>query len=146
MKKITPDIGYDEIRAENSSWQKRRDYVQASKIVIFDKGEGLTGRGAILSSTAYQVIGWGTPILARDNLFFSPFKNGELVKYRNNKELAEAVRMLLHDNNERVTTPRAPEVANLEQRRDRSYRLASRPAQNPPASSPPGDDKALRLV
>ena len=101
MKKINPDIGYDEIRVENSSWQKRRDYVQASKIVIFDKGEGVTGQGAILSSTAYQVIGWGTPILARDNLFFSPFNNGEMVKYRNNKELTETVRMLLHDKNAR---------------------------------------------
>ncbi|MCK4543591.1 MAG: glycosyltransferase [Spirochaetales bacterium] len=101
MKKTNPDIGYDEIRVENSSWQKRRDYVWTSKIVIFDKGEGVTGRGAILSSTAYQVIGWGIPILARDNLFFSPFNNGELVKYRNDEELTEAVRMLLYDDKTR---------------------------------------------
>ncbi|MCK4541318.1 MAG: hypothetical protein KAU17_03675 [Spirochaetales bacterium] len=101
MKKTNPDIGYDEIRVENGSWKKRRDYVQASKIIIFDKGEGVTGSGAILSSTAYQVIGWGTPILARDNLFFSPFCNGEIVKYSTDAELTKAVQALLYDDKAR---------------------------------------------
>lgn len=101
MKKIYSDIGYDEIRIENSSWQRRRDYVHASKIVIFDKGEGVMGSGAILSSSAYQIIGWGTPILARDNFFFSPFQDGELLKYKNDSEFTECVRIHIHDDNKR---------------------------------------------
>lgn len=101
MKKIYSDIGYDEIRIENSSWQRRRDYVHASKIVIFDKGEGVMGSGAILSSSAYQIIGWGTPILARDNFFFSPFRDGELLKYKNDSEFTECVRIHIHDDNKR---------------------------------------------
>ncbi len=100
-KKEYPDIGYDEIRVENSSWQKRRDYVQAAKIVLFDKGERVLGTGAILSSTTYQVIGWGTPILARDNLFFSPFDNGELIKYKDDNELRDAVHLLIYDDETR---------------------------------------------
>ncbi len=114
MKKTNPDIGYDEIRVENYSWQKRREYIQASMIVIFDKGEGVTGSGAILSSTAYQVIGWGTPILARDNLFFSPFSNWELIKYRNDEELTESVRMLLYDDKARKQVVKNAEKFALE--------------------------------
>ena len=97
MRKTNPAIAYDEIRVENGSWQQRRSYVKHSKIVIFDKGEGVTGFGAILSSTAYQIIGWNTPILARDNLFFSPFSNEELVKYKNDKELSESVKKLIYN-------------------------------------------------
>jgi len=100
-KEIYSNIGYDEIRIEHSSWQRRRDYVHASKIVIFDKGKGGMGSGALLSSSAYQIIGWGTPILARDNLFFSPFRKGELLKYKNDSELTECVRILIHDKNKR---------------------------------------------
>ena len=101
MRKTNPYIGYDEIRVENGSWQQRREYVRASKAVIFDKGEGIMGSGAILSSTAYQVIGWGTPILARDNLFFSPFRGGELLKYKNDSELTEYVNILVNEGRER---------------------------------------------
>lgn len=101
IKNLIIEKGYDEIRVENGSWQQRREYVFASNIIIFDKGKGIMGSGAILSSTAYQVSGWGTPILARDNLYFSPFQNGELVTYKSDKQLRQAVQTMLYDDRKR---------------------------------------------
>ncbi|MBU4444941.1 glycosyltransferase [bacterium] len=95
IKELNIRYGYNEIRAENSSWQKRREYIFASQMVILDKGQGVKGSGAILSSTAYQIMSWGTPILARDNLFFAPFRKGEIIKYKNNEELKHYIRRLL---------------------------------------------------
>jgi hypothetical protein len=87
--------GYDEIRvAGAASWKTRAAYVGASDVVILDKGEGVTGSGAVLSSTAYQVIGWGTPIVARDNNFFAPFRT-EIAKYKDDDQLKARVKRLL---------------------------------------------------
>jgi mannosylglycerate hydrolase len=95
LRELGYNRGYDEIRPEGASaWRKRADYVGASDIVILDKGEGVKAEGAVLSSTAYQIIGWGTPILARDNRFFEPF-NREIVRYRNNDELKDKIQELL---------------------------------------------------
>lgn len=103
IKKLGYNKGYDEIRVEgSSSWRKRAEYVGASDIVILDKGEGVKGEGAILSSTAYQIIGWGTPILARDNRFFGSFNGGEIVKYENNSQLKNRIQ-------EMFTSPSARE-------------------------------------
>jgi|GEM_PF-191161 predicted GH43/DUF377 family glycosyl hydrolase len=88
--------GYDDIRVENSSWMRRAEYVAASNVVVLDKGEKVEGEGAVLSSTCFQVIGWGTPIIARENKFFAPFK-GEVLKYRDDEGEREAIRLALND-------------------------------------------------
>jgi len=72
------DKGYDEIRVERSSWQRRAEYVSASQLVVLDKGKVTIGKGAIVSSTTFQIIGWGTPILASDNFWFRLFGNAIL--------------------------------------------------------------------
>ena len=97
IRAIGLDRGYDEIRVVNSSWKVRRDYVFASRVIVLDKGKGLIGKGAIMSSTAFQVIGWGTPIVARDNRYFAPFKNDEVVRFNNSEELPDVIELLLYD-------------------------------------------------
>jgi len=96
LKELGFERGYDEIRVEISSWMKRAKYVAASDVVVLDKGEGVEGEGAVLSSTCFQVIGWGTPIAARDNRFFIPFR-WEVLKYRDDEGLKEGIRLVLND-------------------------------------------------
>lgn len=88
--------GYDEIRVENGPWRRRAQYAGASDLIILDKGESCPGNGAVLSSTAYQLIGWGCPILARDNRYFSPLGDA-VAKYTDDAGLKEQVRRLLND-------------------------------------------------
>ncbi|RLE85897.1 MAG: glycosidase [Thermoprotei archaeon] len=98
LKELGYEKGYDEIRAEGaSSWKRRAEYVAASDVVVLDKGENITGEGAVLSSTAHQIMGWGTPIIARANKFFEPL-NMVVVTYRNNAELKRKIRELLYNN------------------------------------------------
>ena len=96
LKEKGYDKGYDEIRVERSSWQKRAKYISASRLIILDKGKGITGRGAILSSTAFQVMGWGTPILVRNSHWFDVFENA-ISRYINDEELVEEARLLLRE-------------------------------------------------
>ena len=88
------DKGYDEIRVERSSWQRRAEYMSAAQLLVLDKGEGVRGNGAVLSSTAFQAIGWGAPIIARDNFFFKPFDDA-VVRYSDNEELYRRAKQLL---------------------------------------------------
>jgi len=91
---------YDEIRVEISSWKKRAEYVIASDLIILDKGKAKSGKGAVLSSTAFQIIGWGTPILARSNEYFRIF-NGNLEMYKGEEEMFAKIEKLLNDNAKR---------------------------------------------
>lgn len=90
------DKGYDEIRVERSSWQRRAKYVSASQLVVLDKGKVTIGKGAIISSTAFQIIGWRTPILASDNFWFRLFGDA-ILRYTSNEELTEQAKLLLND-------------------------------------------------
>jgi len=94
------DKGYDEIRIENSPWQRRAEYVSASQLVILDKGKVTIGKGAIISSTAFQIIGWGTPILASDNFWFRLFGDA-ILRYTSDEELIEQAKLLLNDSHTR---------------------------------------------
>ena len=96
LKEKGYDKGYDEIRVERSSWQRRARYVSASRLIILDKGKGMMGKGAILSSTAFQVMGWGTPILARDSHWFDVFENA-ISRYTSDEELIEEAKLLLRE-------------------------------------------------
>jgi len=101
LKKHGFDKGYDRIRIENSShWKRRAKYVAASQIVVLDKGKGVMGEGSILSSTAFQTIGWGIPILARDNSFFKLFDNAVL-RYNDDEGLIKQSKLLLTNHRER---------------------------------------------
>ena len=91
---------YDEIRVEISSWKKRAEYVMASDLVILDKGKTRSGKGAVLSSTAFQVIGWGTPILARSNEYFRIF-NDNLETYKGEEEMFRKIEKFLNDDAKR---------------------------------------------
>lgn len=91
---------YDEIRVEISSWKKRAEYVIASDLVILDKGKAKDGKGAVLSSTAFQIIGWGTPILARNNRYFKVF-NDSIETYIDEKDMFIKIRRLLTDDAKR---------------------------------------------
>ena len=96
LKELGFERGYDEIRIEISSWMRRAEYVAASDAVVLDKGEGVEGEGAVLSSTCFQIIGWGTPVIARENRFFAPFR-WEVLKYRDDEGLKDAIRLVLND-------------------------------------------------
>ena len=91
---------YDEIRVESPSWRRRAEYVMASDLVVLDKGKTKKGKGAVLSSTAFQIIGWGTPILARNNEYFKIFED-KLEKYRDEKDMLVKVEELLNDDTRR---------------------------------------------
>ncbi len=94
------DKGYNEIRVERSSWQRRAEYISASQLVVLDKGKVTIGKGAILSSTAFQIIGWGTPILASDNFWFRLFGDA-ILRFTSNEELTEQAKLLLNDSHTR---------------------------------------------
>lgn len=94
------DKGYDEIRVERSSWQRRAEYISASQLVVLDKGKVTIGKGAIISSTAFQIIGWGTPILASDNFWFRLFGDA-ILRFTSNEELTEQAKLLLNDSHTR---------------------------------------------
>jgi len=94
--KVKFNESYDEIRVEISSWKKRAEYVMASDLVILDKGKAKSGKGAVLSSTAFQIIGWGTPILARSNEYFRIF-NGNLETYKDEEEMFTKIETLLNN-------------------------------------------------
>jgi len=94
------DKGYDEIRVERSSWQRRAEYISASQLVVLDKGKVTIGKGAIISSTAFQIIGWGTPILASDNFWFRLFGDA-ILRFTSNEELTEQAKLLLSDSHTR---------------------------------------------
>ena len=94
------DKGYDEIRVERSSWQRRAEYISASQLIVLDKGKITIGKGAIISSTAFQIIGWGTPILASDNFWFRLFGDA-ILRFTSNEELTEQAKLLLNDSHTR---------------------------------------------
>jgi predicted GH43/DUF377 family glycosyl hydrolase len=94
------DKGYDEIRVEKSSWQRRAKYVSASQLIVLDKGKVTIGKGAIISSTAFQIIGWRTPILASDNFWFRLFGDA-ILRFTSNEELTEQAKLLLNDSHTR---------------------------------------------
>jgi len=94
------DKGYDEIRVKRSSWQRRAEYISASQLVVLDKGKVTIGKGAIISSTAFQIIGWGTPILASDNFWFRLFGDA-ILRFTSNEELTEQAKLLLNDSHTR---------------------------------------------
>ena len=96
LKGLGFERGYDEVRVETSSWRRRAEYVAASDVVVLDKGEEVEDEGAVLSSTCFQVIGWGTPIVARDNRFFAPFR-WEVLKYRDEEGLKRQIKLVLND-------------------------------------------------
>ena len=94
------DKGYDEIRIERPSWQRRAEYVSASQLVVLDKGKITIGEGAIVSSTAFQIIGWGTPILASDNFWFRLFGNA-ILRFTIDEEFVEQAKLLLNNSPKR---------------------------------------------
>jgi len=87
---------YDDMRIEVSTWERRAQYVMASDLVVLDKGRKKKGEGAVLSSTAFQIIGWGTPIIARKNKYFDVF-DGFLETYKDDAEMLEKIGMVLED-------------------------------------------------
>lgn len=102
--------GYDEIRIESLSWKERAQYVTAASFVILDKG-ATKGEGAVISSTACEIIGWNTPIIARASKFFEPFPKGTIALYKNDKELKAKIRELLKESARKEQLKRAKAFA-----------------------------------
>ena len=67
-----------------------------SEVFSFDSYWKKKGKGAVLSSTAFQIIGWGTPIIARKNKYFDVF-DGFLETYKDDAEMLEKISMVLED-------------------------------------------------
>ena len=85
MEKFSPDP--DTVVREEEVLSKERldDYLFASDAVIFHKFQ--SRRRAVVSSTAFQAIGAGCPILVpRLSGFFRPLK-GEILRYADREEL-----------------------------------------------------------
>ena len=85
--------GYDEIRVKGAcSWQERAQFVRAADIVLLHKSDD--GTGEVISSTACQIMPWGTPIVLQKNDFSESF-GGTIAQYTNDEELKEQISELL---------------------------------------------------
>jgi len=103
---------YDDVRIEISSWENRAKYVMASDLVVLDKGKKKFGKGAVLSSTAFQIIGWGTPIIARNSRYFDVFGDS-IVTYENDDDMFEKIGQLLNDSEKRRETLKKQEKFHI---------------------------------
>lgn len=68
--------------------EKLYNYLHAADILVF--GAKPT-KGVVVCSSALMTIGSGCPIIAPDINFFRIFKNNEIIKYKNNKELEKGI-------------------------------------------------------
>ncbi len=65
------DVGEVEIRKESPSIQRLYEYLHASDVLLVHR---LPVKGAVVSSTAFQCLGSGCPILASNSGFFETLK------------------------------------------------------------------------
>ena len=80
-------------------------YLFAADMMILDKDHERREKG-IISSTAYQALGTLCPIIARDSVFFIPFKD-EILKFSSEGELKAAILTVLDDKKKRKSIQRA---------------------------------------
>lgn len=93
-------IPHVEVRIEdNLTWQKLDKYSHASDAIILHKFEN---KGiAVVSSTAFQLLGTGRPILApKHSDYFHPLKD-VVVFYENLLDLGNLISRILEDDSER---------------------------------------------
>ncbi len=76
------DVGEVEIRKESPSIQRLYEYLHAADVLLVHR---LPKKGAVVSSTAFQCLGSGCPILAAKSGFFETLK-GVVVTYSNEEE------------------------------------------------------------
>jgi len=94
-----------EIRSEAPEIAVLYDYLHAADaLILHRKAE----RKAVVSSTAYQCLGSGCPIIAYDSPFFDTFKD-EILKYRTSDEFEANLVEAFEEGEKFKTTVRAAE-------------------------------------
>ena len=78
-----------EIREEAPDIQKLYDYLYASDALLLHKH---SAGHAVISSTVFQCLGSGCPIVALDSNYVHPFRQGEVLIYRDLEGLKGRVR------------------------------------------------------
>ncbi|MBW1669429.1 MAG: hypothetical protein JRJ66_15570 [Deltaproteobacteria bacterium] len=80
-----------EIRKESPPLDRLYDYLHASDVLIVRRGQC---NGVVVSSTVYQCLGAGCPILASDNNFFETLKE-VVVTFSDSNEFKEKLMDIL---------------------------------------------------
>jgi len=78
-----------EIREEAPGIEKLYDYLYASDALLFHKH---SAGHAVISSTVFQCLGSGCPIVALDSNYLYPFREGEVLSYQHLEGLKAHVR------------------------------------------------------
>ena len=106
VKKKLNDSSCVMLRFERPSIEKLYDYLHASDIHLVPKG--ITDN-IVVSSTVFQCLGSGTPIVIRDTRYVEELKNGEVVKYQpyDISDLKKQVLRLINEDDFREKTLKA---------------------------------------
>ncbi|MCK4326087.1 glycosyltransferase family 4 protein [bacterium] len=84
-----------EVRKESPDLEKLYDYLYAVDALIMNKG--IREEKVVVSTTAYQCLGSGCPILAYDSNLVETIPNDVIIKYRNFEEFEENLVSLFED-------------------------------------------------
>jgi UDP-N-acetylglucosamine:LPS N-acetylglucosamine transferase len=94
FKKLQSEI--IEIREEAPSIKKLYDYLHASDVLVLNKK---SSSQVVVSSTVFQCLGSGCPIVAFDSNYVECFEN-EVMKYSTPEELSEKIRSIFDETKE----------------------------------------------
>ncbi len=84
---------------DNLTWEKLDKYAFASDVIVLHKPGS---KGAVVSSTAFQLIGTGRPILApRNSDYFYPFGDA-IIRYNDEADLGRILSKILENESEKV--------------------------------------------
>lgn len=103
VKKMLSGSSRVVLRCERPSIEELYDYLNAVDIHLVPKG--ITDN-IVVSSTVFQCLGSGTPIIIRDTRYVEELKNGEVVKYQPHdiSDLKKQVLRLINEDDFREKT------------------------------------------
>jgi len=84
-----------ELREEVPDINKLYDYLHASDLLLFNK-KSLAPDWVVVSSTVFQCLGSGCPIVARDSTY-ADCLNKEIMKFSDTEEMKDSIRSVLDE-------------------------------------------------